>query len=163
MSLEWNKMYVLFWDFISFCNFPVPDTEDSAELEPLFMQEPDLQNSVDYFTGRSLQKNLGARVCVETNFPGVFRCHRWVSIPVRFIAICCNIPQVNIYMYLALKQVRSQNAIVFSCRNLRFTRIFIPLVILCVLTVMPAIVKTCAIVMFFKFIPCDTDERSFEA
>lgn len=52
------------------------DTEDSAELEPLFMQDPDLQNSVDYFTGRTLQKNLGARVCIETNFPGVFRCHR---------------------------------------------------------------------------------------
>lgn len=51
-------------------------SEDNAELEPLFMQEPDLQNGVDYFTSRSLQKNLGARVCVETSFPGVFRCHR---------------------------------------------------------------------------------------
>ena len=54
--------------------------EDNEELEPLFIQEPDVHNNVDFFNP-ALQKTVGTRVCVETNFPGIFRCHRYVCLP----------------------------------------------------------------------------------
>ena len=53
--------------------------EDNEELEPLFIQEPDVHNNVDFFNP-ALQKTIGTRVCVETNFPGIFRCHRYVRL-----------------------------------------------------------------------------------
>ena len=54
--------------------------EDNEELEPLFIQEPDVHSNVDFFNP-ALQKTIGTRVCVETNFPGIFRCHRYVCLP----------------------------------------------------------------------------------